>query len=152
MAKYRGSQGNAVFGGVLVGSPLVQGAVAQGASAATFDGSPLTGTILPGDKFTVAGDVTEYTIVTGGEVASNQLAVTFGPTVQDAGGWADNAAVSFVSNSVANVREWEATPSRPIIEATVMTDTAGCPDPATRATGPGQPQHRADGHSGHPCR
>lgn len=124
MSKYRGSQGNAVFGGILVGSPLVQGAVAQGATSATFDGVSLTGTVLPGDKFTVAGDAQEYEIVTGGEVSGNQIAVTFTPSVQEAAGWADNAAVTFVSNSVANVREWEATPSRPIIEATVMTDEA----------------------------
>lgn len=124
MAKYRGSQGNAVFGGILVGSPLVQGAVAQGQTSATFDGTTLTGTVLPGDKLTVAGDAQEYEIVTGGEVAGNQIAVTFTPSVQPVGGWADNAAVTFVSNSVANVREWEATPSRPIIDATVMTDTA----------------------------
>lgn len=127
MAKYRGSKGRAYLGGVLVGAPLVQGAVGQGASAATFDGSPLTGVVRPGDKFTVAGDAQEYTIVTGGVVAdgtANEIGVTFTPTVQPGGGWANNAAVTFALNSIAQVKEWEAAPSREVLDATVMGDVA----------------------------
>jgi hypothetical protein len=124
MARYRGSKGSAVLGGLLVGSPLLQGAEAQGQTAGTIDGSPLTGVVRPGDTFTVAGDAQVYTIVTGGVVASNALAITWTPAVQPGGGWADNAAVSFAANSIAQVREWEAEPSRPVIDATVMGDTA----------------------------
>lgn len=127
MSMYRGSQGNAVLGGILVGTPLVQGAVANGASAATFDAATLTGVVRPGDTFTVAGDAQEYTIVTGGVVSQgtpNEVDVTFTPTVQAAGGWADNALVSFTNNSIAQVKEWGATPSRPVLDPTVMGDTA----------------------------
>ncbi len=127
MARYRGSKGNAVLGGILVGSPLVQGTVAQAATSATFDGSPLTGVVRPGDTFTVAGDAQVYTIATGGMVASgtaNEIPVTFTPGVVPGGGWADNAAVTFAANSVAQVREWEAEPSRPVLDATVMGDAA----------------------------
>lgn len=127
MAKYRGSKGNAVLGGILVGSPLVQGAVAQAATAATIDGSPLTGVIRPGDTFTVAGDAQTYTIVTGGLVASgtpNEIPITFTPGVVPGGGWADNAAATFAANSIAQVKEWEATPSRVVLDPTVMGDIA----------------------------
>lgn len=124
MAKYRGSQGNAHFGGAVQGTPLVQGAVAQGATAATFDAASLTGTILPGDVFTVAGDAQEYTVVTGGAAASDELAITFTPAVVPGAGWADNAAVTLASNSVANVVEWEAEVSRPVLEASVMQSAA----------------------------
>lgn len=124
MAKYRGSNGRAVLGGILVGSPLLQGAVSQGATSATIDGSPLTGVVRPGDTFTVAGDAQVYTIVTGGVVAANQLAITFTPGVVPGGGWANNAAVSFAANSIAQVKEWEAEPSRGILDPTTMGDVA----------------------------
>ena len=127
MAKYRGSKGNAVLGGILVGSPLINGAVAQGLSAASIDGSPLTGVVRPGDKFTVAGDAQEYTIVTGGMVSSgtpNEIPITFTPTVQPGGGWANNAAVTFVSNSIAQVKEWQAVSSRPVLDPTCLGDVA----------------------------
>lgn len=124
-APYRGVKGKAALGGVTTGSPLVQGATAQGASAATFDGAALEGVVRPGDQFTVAGDGQTYTVVTGGvvgAVTAHEVDVTFTPNVQVAGGWADNAAVTLASNSIAQVTAWEATPSRPVIEHTTMGD------------------------------
>ncbi len=123
MSTYRGIKGQAALGGVVTGAPLVQGAVAHGASAATFDGAAFNGVVKAGDQFTVAGDSQEYTVVTGGVVGAttaHQVAVTFTPTVQVAGGWADNAAVTLASNSIAQVTAWAATPSRPYIETTTM--------------------------------
>ncbi len=128
MSTFRGLDGAVSLGGVIsAGSPLVQGAVAQGASSATFDGSPLRGVILPGDKFTVAGDAQQYTIVTGGAIGAvtpNQIAISFTPNVVPGGGWADNAAVTFVSNSLAEVTEWSLNAERDLLEDTVMGDIA----------------------------
>lgn len=124
MSRYRGSKGRFAVGGVIVGTPLVQGAVAQGAGAATFDATSLTGVVQPGDTFTVAGDPQTYTIVTGGVIASNEVAVTFTPTVQVVGGWADNALVTPAVNSMGHVKEWEATLARPWMDGTCMGDEA----------------------------
>lgn len=118
--KFRGSTGDAILGGKLIGSPLVQGAVAQSATSATFDAASLTGTLLAGDTFTVAGDAQEYTVVTGGAAASNEVAITFTPAVVPGAGWSDNAAVTVASNSIAQVVEWSADASRPVIEGTTM--------------------------------
>src|SRR5690606_4536709 len=107
-------------------SPLVNGAVAAGQTSASIDGSSLTGVIRPGDKFTVAGQATEHTIVTGGVVSdgtANEIPVTFTPAVPS-GGWANNAVVTFVSNSIAQVKEWQADVSRPVLDPTVMGDVA----------------------------
>jgi len=127
MAKYRGIKGKAVLGGVVVGTPLVQGAVAQSATSATIDGAGFNGVVRPGDTFTVAGDAQVYTVQTGGVVGDptpNQVAVTFTPGVVPGGGWADNSAVTFASNSVAQVKDWQATVSRPVLEVTTMGDEA----------------------------
>lgn len=117
------------LGGVVWGSPQTQGAVANGASSATLDGggSTLTGVIRPGDTFTVAGDPQEYEIVTAGVIGAttpNEVAITFTPTVQVAGGWADNAAVTFASNQMAEVTAWNATVERPYLDTTVQRDDA----------------------------
>lgn len=127
MTRFRGVKGRAALGGAFTGSPLIQGAVAQGVGAATIDGAALNGVIRPGDKFTVAGDAQEYTIVTGGVIGSvtpNELAISFTPNVVPGGGWADNAAVSFTSNSVAQVKEWSLNPSRPFLDGVCMGDEA----------------------------
>ena len=126
MAKYRGSRGFVAFGGVVNGTPLLMGARPAGATSATFDGTSLTGALLAGDQFTVAGSGVVHTIaadVVIGATTPNQVAVTFTPAVA-AGGWSDNAAVSFVSNSVAQTRKWEATPSRPYLDGTCQGDSA----------------------------
>ncbi|HEX7048656.1 MAG TPA: hypothetical protein VF188_00470 [Longimicrobiales bacterium] len=127
MSVFRGSRGFVALGGVVNGAPLVMGAVAQGATTATFDGTPLTGVLLAGDRFTVAGDPQVYTVTQNAVIGiptANRVTVSFTPAVQVAGGWADNAAVLFVSNSLAEVTAWSATPARPVLDRTVMGDDA----------------------------
>jgi len=129
VSTFRGSRGLLALGGLQSGSPQLDGAVAQGASTATIDGggAALTGVILEGDEFTVAGDSNTYTItadvVIGASVA-NAADISFTPTVQVAGGWDDNAAVTFTANSIAQVRSWQADPSRPYLRTDVMGDAA----------------------------
>lgn len=128
MSSYRGTDGAVYHGGVLVGSPLVQGATAQGESTATFDAASLSGVVLSGDTFTVAGDGQTYTISATAVAASNEIDVSFTPTVQPGGGWSDNAAVTFTANSVANIRAWELDITRPVLDVTVMGDSAVAKD------------------------
>jgi len=129
MATYRGLDGYVATGGVQTGTPTVQGAVAQGASSATIDGggAALTGVFLAGDTFTVAGDAQVYTIsasVRIGATTADQAAITFSPSVQAVGGWADNALATFTSNSMSEVTSWSLTASRDVLEDTSMGDAA----------------------------
>lgn len=127
MAKYRGSRGSLSQGGVIVGSAFTKGTRAQGQTSHTFDGNgaTLNGVVRPGDRFTVAGDAQQYTVVTGGVIGAgvaNEVVVTFTPAIVPGGGWADNAAVTFVSNSMSQIRAFEVELERPYIEGTVMGD------------------------------
>lgn len=125
MSTFRGLDGAVSLGGALQGSPLIQGAVAQGATSATIDGSPLTGVLLEGDTFTVAGDAQVYTVESGGAVGAvtaNELTITFTPSVQVVGGWADNAAVTVPSNSMAEIVAWSLNTPRERLEDDVMRD------------------------------
>ena len=124
MAKYRGSKGAVALGGIVTGSPLVNGARAQGVGTANIDGGSLTGVILKGDTFTVAGDAQVYTISADVLIAANAAAIAFTPNVVPGAGWADNAAITFTANPIAQVTQWEANPSRPVIDATVIGDAA----------------------------
>jgi len=124
MAKFRGSKGAVALGGIVRGNPLVNGARPQGATTANIDGASLSGVILKGDTFTVAGHGQVYTITQDVLITGNAAAIEFTPGIVPGAGWADNAAITFTSNAVAQVRAWEATPSRPIIDATCMGDPA----------------------------
>lgn len=124
MAKYRGSKGGVALGGIVRGNPLVNGARPLGATTANIDAASLTGVILKGDTFTVAGHAQVYTIQADVLITGNAAAITFSPGIVPPTGWADNAAVTFTANPVAQVRSWEGTPSRPVIDATVMGDQA----------------------------
>lgn len=124
MAKFRGSKGFISLGGIVTGTPLINGARPQGALTANIDGVTLTGVILKGDKFTVAGDAQVYTISADVLITANAAAIAFTPAVVPAGGWADNAAVTFVSNSLAQVRSFEVSVARPAIDSTCMGDSA----------------------------
>jgi hypothetical protein len=84
----------------LLGSALVQGATPHAAVVAVFGGSPLTGSVAPGDQFTVAGDSTVYMAVAAAAAASNQITVQFRPGVTPALGWPDSAAVSVLSQEL----------------------------------------------------
>lgn len=126
MPTYRGVDGFLSLGGAVDASVYIKTAVAQGLSAATLDGngSSLNGVILPGDTFTVAGDAEDpYTIVTGGVFVSDELAITFSPVIQEAAGWAENAAVDLDSNLIAQIRSWSAEVARDVLDITCMQAT-----------------------------
>lgn len=122
MSTYRGLDGGVSLGGIVQGAPLVQGAVAASATSMTIDGSPLTGVVIPGDTFTVSGDATVYTVVTGGAIASNALALTFSPG--STAGFADNAAVTFAANSMGEIKSWTLSATRDLLEDTAMGDAS----------------------------
>jgi len=126
---FRGTDGFLALGGAIDGDVYIKGAVAQSATTATIDGNggTLNGVVRPGDTFTVAGDPEDpYTIVTGGViggVVANELDITFSPGVVVAGGWPDNAAVDFDSNSIAQITQWTAEIAREVLDKTVMGST-----------------------------
>lgn len=126
MSTFRGSKGQLALGGLQAGSPQLQGAVSQGATQATLDGGGggLNGVILEGDEFTVAGDGNTYTVTADAVISSNSVTISFTPSVQVSAGWADNAAVTFTANSIAQVRRWEASPSREYLRTDTMGDNA----------------------------
>lgn len=88
--------------GTLATSPLINGAVSAGATTLNLDAVSLTGTLLAGDVFTVAGDTQTYVVVTGGTAAGNALngVVFYPPSVL---GFADNAAFTLKATHVANL-------------------------------------------------
>lgn len=126
MSTISGNSGLLSLGGYVVGTPLVDGAVGQSATAAIVDGLT-SGVVRPGDDFTVAGDGQTYTVVTGelvGGTSPGEVNITFTPGVVPGGGWANDAAVTFVSNSVAQVKSFEIDAERELLETTVMRDAA----------------------------
>lgn len=73
-----------------------------GATTMNIDETTLTGTVVTGDIFTVAGDTQPYVVVTGGTASSNALAgVTFLPAAAVA--WADDAVITFKDTHVSNL-------------------------------------------------
>lgn len=67
---------------------------AQGLGTITLTGTDLRGRVLVGDKFTIAGDATVYTVTQQKDAASNQIvALAFSPVL--AAQAAAGAAVSF---------------------------------------------------------
>jgi hypothetical protein len=119
---YRGMDGLVSLGGYLSGSPTLQAAVSAGASTMTLTGTPLTGLVLPGDVFTVPGSPGTYT-VTNTVVASGNLlsGVTFTP-VAPGGGFPLGGLVFVATSSVAQTRQWTATPTMQTLETTVQGD------------------------------
>jgi hypothetical protein len=83
---------------------LVNGAVAAAATTMAIDETSLTGTLLDGDVFTVAG-TTGYFLVTNGTLtaAANAIAaVNFTPAAPT-GGFADNSVITFAADHVLNM-------------------------------------------------
>jgi len=69
--------------------------VAVGDLTVPMDDTSLTGTVVEGDLFTVAGDTQQYAVTALATAAGNALAsVSFFPAAKVA--WADNAVVTFV--------------------------------------------------------
>ena len=127
MSNARGQDGGLILGGLLVGSPLVNGALIENDTTMDIDAVSLTGVVIVGDTFTLSGEAGSPThTVTGGPfyvAAGNAIAsITFSTGVA-AGGVANNAAVSFTSNSVAEIRSWNLTAEIEIIDGTVKGDT-----------------------------
>ena len=75
--------------------------VAVGDTSVPMDDSSLSGTVVEGDIFTVAGDTTQYRVTGTVTASGNALAsVGFAPAAKVA--WADNAVVTFDINGVAS--------------------------------------------------
>ncbi len=79
-----------------------------GESTVDIDDTSLSGTVVAGDIFSVAGDTQTYAVTAGATAATNALAgMAFAPTSQVA--WANNAVVTFLggatggTNHVANM-------------------------------------------------
>jgi hypothetical protein len=75
---------------------LINGAVTAGAKTMNIDSGTLTGTLVPGDIFTVGTATQQYVVTNSTTAAANAIAgVTFEPASL---GFADNATVTFVAN------------------------------------------------------
>lgn len=119
MTTLRGLDGMMALGGYLIGSILVDGAVSALGTSVNFKSSgTLVGVSGPGDTFTVGANT--YTVTSTWIVASTNtvVGVTFTPGA--VGGFTDGAAVTYAVNSVANVRQWQATPTFAVLDTTVM--------------------------------
>lgn len=90
--------------------------VAIGDTSVPMDSGTLTGTLVVGDLFTVAGDTQQYVVTANATASGNAITVSFFPPAKVA--WADNSAVTFVaSHAVAGValqRQAIAFASKPI--------------------------------------
>tara|TARA_R110000765_G_scaffold109825_1_gene201027 strand:- start:59 stop:1159 length:1101 start_codon:yes stop_codon:yes gene_type:complete len=72
-----------------------------GESTVDIDATSLSGTVVVGDIFTVAGDSQQYTVTAGATAGSNAIAgMAFKPTSQVA--WANNAQITFIGGATSN--------------------------------------------------
>ena len=118
---------------------LINGAATVGVSTINIDSGTLTGTLLVGDLFTVAGDSQQY-VVTGNKTASSNAisALAFAPPAKVA--WADNAVITFVaSHDVAGLalhRQAIAFASKPLDDVTIQggSEIRQIPDPVSGLT------------------
>lgn len=75
--------------------------VSIGDTSVDMDETTLTGTVVVGDIFTVAGDTQQYTVTANATASTNSITVAFTPAAKVA--WADDAQVTFVDDHVANL-------------------------------------------------
>jgi hypothetical protein len=96
-----------------------------------IDGAPLTGIVVVGDRFTIAGEtgspVHVVTEASGGGTfyvaSANQINdINFTPGIAS-GGVPDNAAVTFESNMVVQATMWEFRSELELIDVTKFGDT-----------------------------
>jgi len=73
--------------------------VAIGDTSCAMDETSLSGTVVEGDVFTVAGDTTQYRVTGTATAATNAITVAFSPAAVVA--WADDAVVTFDIDGVA---------------------------------------------------
>jgi hypothetical protein len=129
MTTFRGQDGYLCIGGALfttAGNVLNNGAKTVGATTISIDGTGLVGVVVPGDTFTVAGETGSpvHTVTGSAPLAAAAGAINnipFTPAIAT-GGIADNAVVTFASNSMAKVRTWNHQASLDVIEDTGMGD------------------------------
>lgn len=130
MTTYKGMDGFLSLGGYVAGYASVASAVLEGATQVTILGAQLTGVVLPGDTFTVAGAPGTYTVQQTVVAVDNQLVnVPFSPAAP-AGGFGQGASVTFDAHSIAETRGWTATNTLQVLETTVQRQPA-----RTRRTG-----------------
>lgn len=101
--------------GTLNTSPATSAATAIGATTVTMTAGTLTGTVVPGDIFSVAGDTSTYVVESLATAAGNAITVTFFPGARVA--WPAGSLVTFRAshnNSFAMHREAIAFGSRPL--------------------------------------
>lgn len=76
---------------------LVNGAVTAGATTVNIDSTTLTGTLVPGGIFTVAGDSQQYVVTNSKTASGNAInGLTFSPASRV--NWADNALITFTAD------------------------------------------------------
>lgn len=113
-------------------------AVTVGQTTVNMDEATLTGTLVKGDLFTVAGDSQQYVVTANATAAGNAITVSFSPAAKVA--WADDAQVTFVGDhdvaGVAMHKQAFAFASRPLDN--VMFEGASAlrqiPDPVSGLT------------------
>jgi len=124
----RGQGGALILGGRLLGSPLVDGALLENDTSLDLDGVGIAGVVAAGDTFTLAGEAGSPThTVTGGPFytvsACAISSISFTPAIA-AGGVADDAAISFDDNEIAELRSWTIDDNGlDLIQDTVKGDT-----------------------------
>jgi hypothetical protein len=126
MAFYQGKTGYVGLGGIYSGPAVVNGALSAAATTLNLygNGSNVVGTIVAGDTFTIAGEAGAPThTVTGGPfytfVTNAIVGLTFSTGIA-AGGTVNNAAVTFTSTSVAQIKSWNLSTVLEELDATVM--------------------------------
>jgi hypothetical protein len=84
---------------------LLNGAKAAGSKTMNIDSTTLTGTVVTGDIFRVAGDSQTYVVTSGPHTAASNAInnISFEPAVQAPGGWADNAVITFEDTHTVNL-------------------------------------------------
>lgn len=91
-------------------------AVTVGQTTVNMDETTLTGTLVVGDLFTVAGDTQQYVVTANAVAAGNAITVSFTPGAKVA--WADDSQVTFVADhdvaGVAMHKQAFAFASRPL--------------------------------------
>lgn len=98
----KGTLSGSAAGGA--GKALINGAVAAGAATLNLDDTTLTGTIVQGDVFTVAGDTQTYTVTNTSTLTASGNAitgVTFSPTC--VAGFDNNAVLTLKGTHVVNL-------------------------------------------------